>query len=248
MAGIAQVVSNKLGSDGELPMAVEVIGYQKVYSTYAEIYGRTVRVIKRWVKIGRDALEQGRGSMPPMDEPWRMPEWWQHHMKHKVPDDIRELAEKTRPESLDEIQQDVTQNHESLDMTSVQGVNDMGLEMMQKVVAVRGNQVAEAYAIGNDQLISKAERNLSDAVKTLRMLEKTQADMAKSGGAMVNKKAAETEFAQAISRLSSAILPAMLKVAQLVAPDKDRDELRDICIRERDNCFSVVKNNLLGAA
>ena len=248
MGAKADVVSVKGAAAGELPMDCEVVGYQKTNGEYGKIYDRDARGIKRWTAKGRKAVAEGAGYMPPLDEPWKMPEWWNLHMSQKCPEHILKLAEETMPEDLKEDEAPSEPALESVDLSGVEGVNDMGLSLMQKVVAVRGKELAAAYAAGRGVDINSAEKRLNDAVKSLRMLEKTQADMAKSGGALLSKDMVRSEIVPVVNRLSTSFLPAIIRAIQRVAPQVSREDARAVAVEERDACFTVLKGSLLEVA
>lgn len=244
----ADVVSVKGAAADELPMDCEVVGYQKTNGEYGKIYGRDARGIKRWTAVGRKAVAAGSGYMPPLDEPWKMPDWWADHMKHTCPGEMLKLADETRPDDLKEEEAPSEPALESVDLDDVQGVNDMGLSLMQKEVTLSGKRLALAYEKGDRIKINTAKKDLADAVKTLRMLEKTQADMAKSGGSLVSKDVVRSEIVPVVNRLSSSFLPAMMKAVQRLAPSLSREEIRAVCVEERDACFTVLKGSLLELA
>src|SRR6267378_2571093 len=48
-------------------------GYLEELPHYAEVYKRSVRQIKRWIKAGRYAKPR---ELPPLDQPGKMLAWW----------------------------------------------------------------------------------------------------------------------------------------------------------------------------
>ena len=245
MRAKADVVSVKGAAAGELPMDCEVVGYQKTNGEYGKIYDRDARGIKRWTAKGRKAVADGAGYMPPLDEPWKMPEWWDLHMSQKCPDHILKLADETMPEDLKEDEAPSEPALESVDMDDIEEVGDMGLGLMRKEVALAGTKLALARKNRDRHEIRAAKSDLEDAVKTLRMLEKTYADMAKSGGDLVSRNQIGQEVKPGIIRLSSSFLPAMMKAVHRLAPSLSREEVRVVCVEERDACFSVLRGTLL---
>lgn len=222
----------KVLGDGELPMNVEVTGYQHAVKYYADFYGVSDRTVKRWKTVGRKC-----GELPPLDDVVRFVDWWGVRMTHRVPDNIMRLLPAVAPK--------VEEKLDSVDLGGVAEITDMGLSTMRRVVAVKAKAVTDAYEVGDSGKISRAEKDLEGAVKTLRMLEKTHADLAKAGGDLVSKSWVRAELGPMMGRLSSSVLVAMIKAAQILAPDAGRDAVRAVCVGERDKCFSVVRGELV---
>lgn len=232
MGSALQPSSVKVLKDGELPMSVRVVGYQQGLNWYADFYGVSDRTVKRWKAIGKE-----KGEMPPLDDVKMFVEWWSIRMKHKCPENILRLvpAEVVEPE----------QRLESVDLGSLEGVSDMGLSSMRQIVQVRGKAVTDAYLKGNDVQISQAEKRLESTIKTLRMLEKTASDMEKAGGDLASRSQIRSELAPMITRLSTSILEAMVKAAQKIAPEVERDRILAVCTVERDSCFNILRGELV---
>jgi hypothetical protein len=63
--------------------------YPQGIDRYARQYRRSVRALKRWSRIGKEKS----GTLPPLDDPAKMPDWWAKHMPYRaVPADILALA------------------------------------------------------------------------------------------------------------------------------------------------------------
>lgn len=76
------------GSDGaENSSSLAVLHPTQAH--YAAVFGVSVRTIKTWIAIGRDARPPER---PPLDEPARMKDWYSRHMTNRVPDRLVDLA------------------------------------------------------------------------------------------------------------------------------------------------------------
>lgn len=78
---------NLSAEEAEAPARSDYAAY---LHEYVPIYGRTVRVIKRWIEIGRAA--KPTPELPPLDDPEAMLTWWPRHMKWKVPDELLAAA------------------------------------------------------------------------------------------------------------------------------------------------------------
>ena len=57
------------------------------YRDHAERYGKSVRTVKAWVRIGKEVNDP-----TPLDDPAAMIEWWTRWMQHLVPDSLWRAA------------------------------------------------------------------------------------------------------------------------------------------------------------
>ena len=228
-------VSEELLTGDDLPLVVSIKGYQKKASWYADFYGVSERTVKRWKEVGRKC-----GEMPQLDDVVKFVEWWSVHMKHKVPESILKLLPAEPEAELDPV---AAEPVNPLDLDSFDEVSDMGLSMMRKVVSVNGRELSEAYMKGSG--VSRAQKDFDSSVRSLRALEKTHADLAKSGGDLVSKKAVQSELAPIIGRMSSSFLEAMVRVVQTVSPGVERDDALAVCKPERDRCFNALRGELV---
>lgn len=237
--------SEKLLGGNELPLVVSVQGYQRGVVFYAEFYSTTDRTIKRWKAVARKAGKR----LPPLDDPVDMVVWWGEVMSHKVPDKLLVRAEEVIGDVVDDIDavdDDEEVFRDAVNLGEVEVVGDMGLDTMRRVVGVRISAVAAAYQSGKESDITGAERRFEGAVKTLRMLEKTQADMAKAGGDLVSKTWVRAELGPMLMQLSSSVLEAMIRGGEKLSPGLSREEALEAFTPERDKCFRVLRGELVG--
>lgn len=63
-------------------------------SPYETIYATSIRTVKRWRQDGADHVPP---RLPPLDEPWRMAQWWREVKKRRVPEVLLALEEAGPP-------------------------------------------------------------------------------------------------------------------------------------------------------
>lgn len=70
-----------------MPRAAAKPAKKATYRDHAKRYGKSVRTVKGWAAIGKEA-----GDPAPLDDPEAMIDWWTRRMQHRVPDTLWKAA------------------------------------------------------------------------------------------------------------------------------------------------------------
>ncbi len=224
----------------ELGMEVERKPGSRTAAEYGARYGLSVRQVMRYRKRGRDVEES-----PPFDDPLALLAWCERWMTYKPAAGIRKAAEEaqlsnwTVDESMKEAE--TVETVPSVDIGDVEGVVDLGLPTMRKIVAVKGQALSQAYAGEDKGARRTAEKEFNEAVESLRKLEATQLQLAKAGGDLVPWDEVEAMISSQAARLGDEVLVGMLRFGKKLAPEMDGATLRKLAEMTRDEVFQVFK-------
>jgi hypothetical protein len=150
---------------------------------YAEIYRRSARQLKRWVKAGRYAKPP---EFPPLDSPEKMLAWWNRmltagQLKQKPPAVLEQFA-------IDAVK----------DKTSAAGLGSItvskltveeGAELKQarQFLAATATQLSDAYEKGDDASIGRVQNRWKQALDAVRLASEHDRRSAIASGDLLSK-------------------------------------------------------------
>lgn len=83
------VLESPPASDGAGESRRARLGYRYPLAHYCGPLKASERTLKLWISLGRGVTPP---DLPPLDEPWRLAEWYARHRKNRVPDHLLWLA------------------------------------------------------------------------------------------------------------------------------------------------------------
>ena len=200
-------------------------------------YGTTVRTLDRIV-----AKAEAVKSIPDLFNARELEKWVVTYTGRKASRWLREAASKVVGEVAEAGQEPVMVAAVNFD--EAQESADMGLSTMRKIVSLAGLEVAEAYESGDKLRRADAMRELSEAQKSLRLLEKTAVELEKSGGDLVSKEKIATVMVRQVKRLGSVMQKELEDFLAGKFPELEREEIRQEVVEVRDRAFGNFKVDL----
>ncbi len=182
--GIAELDQSPVG-DTSLPG-----DYLHELKDYAKLYGRSVRQIKRWTKLGRDARPR---DMPPLDRPGKMLAWWNRNIKLPPPPILEQFA-------LDEAKGTEAEAPGALkgvDVNQLDVAEGVALKQAKRFLAATAGQLEEAYKTGNDAMIGRLQPRWEKALSAVRLAEDSERKAAERSGDLLPR----VEVLSAINQL-----------------------------------------------
>jgi hypothetical protein len=114
----------KAGEGGEVELFPAAVPGKRNWEELAAMYGKSVRTLKRYDQDGRES-----GDPPVLEEPGKMREWWQKHMKQQVPPWLLKAEKNFSVPAEEEVLVDVPPDETDEDPEEVEVLADeMGLE------------------------------------------------------------------------------------------------------------------------
>lgn len=171
-------------SNLQVPPAAERKQYRKHLKDYCATYDTTLRPIKRWLEIGREAVEQKKpgAALPPLDEPELMAGWWENHMTQRVPAKILALAAAGQAPAAAE-----ARKAEAVDVSKL-NIEDLdSLRQAKRYLGAVDANLSAAYASGDEAQIRRWQKPFNEAIETVRKLEAAQREADKAAGEVIPK-------------------------------------------------------------
>ena len=147
------------------------------------VYGKSARTLKRYDQTGRQV-----GDPCPLEEPEKMPDWWQKHMKQQVPAVILAAAKgKAAPAAAVEVKSEPVNEPDETPMDEPVGEDEMGLERtLERLARVEVQLSRKATKSGQtkawldtvSRMSTVAEKLRIEAVRVGKLLPRDQVEEA----------------------------------------------------------------------
>ncbi len=239
--------------------------YRHKLSHYVPILGLKgkdpERKLKRWIAAGR---EKSPPDLPPYDQPQLMAEWWRRNMTWKVPDYIQVLEHRAADTTPGSEPQDAppgptiaspstpTKNGETqaeptgvpmfLDM-GAEVSSDIGLQQVRALVQATFTQLQRCLETGHISQANSYRREWQTLVGTLRQWEKDIVKIQEGKGEVLRTRVINTELVRIFTVIRHSFSNALLEMAEVLAPEMEPSERREMCAKHRDKCFSHLKTS-----
>jgi hypothetical protein len=171
--------------DGSPPATLGRAKYLKPLEEYEEIFETKKRGIKKWIARGKAAIrEKIQGaSLPPLDEPEKMKDWWARHMSQRCPDKILRLALEAQTQGATA----GAAGNRSIDVKSFDLEEDDVTKQARGFLAAAAHNLTQAYTGGQDADIERGSRRWDKAMDSFKKAEATARAAAKQRGDLISR-------------------------------------------------------------
>jgi hypothetical protein len=241
----------------EAPSRLRSDQYQQPLRVYAnQIWpekrtDNSVRTLKRWVALGREADPQ---DFPPFDQPDQLAAWFERHHTWKAPDDLKrfEAGAETGKTAVPPVAESPGADPEEAalppmppmlldldaDMTA-----DVGLQQVKTLVQATFNQMQVALKRENMTAYNSLRREWQQLVGILRQWEKDIVKIQEGRGDVLRTRVINTELVRIFTTIGQSFFNSLLKVLDDHAPQLPADERRRIALDQRDLAFLHLKGS-----
>lgn len=177
--------------------------YPKKLPEYAAFYGKDERTIKRLIRRGKEV-----DSLPPLDEPVKMPAWWRRNMDHEVPDWLLGFTDPSARNG-DGGSAPAGGTGDSGDAAPRDFSQVKSLSIEENVAALRQSHAVNKHLYDealhskepNEQTIALRQRNYERTFELLRKAETSLIELKQKSGDLIDKESVRAELAQVFESL-----------------------------------------------
>jgi len=175
------------------------VTYLHELKDYAEIYQRSPRQIKRWIRAGRNAKPP---DLPPLDNRAEMLAWWNRML---VAEQLRQkppaILEHYAIEAARDVAPAAAPGFAALDVSSLKVEEGIALQQAREFLAATAHQLKEAYASGQDAMIGRVQARWEKALGAVRLAEDSERRAAMSRGDLLPKHEVLSELSQVLEMI-----------------------------------------------
>lgn len=207
----------------------------KTFEESAKIYGVTARAVQKWAAIGEDS-----GDPCPYDLPESMPEWFRRQ-DMRVPDGVAKAAIKNRGVAALAAPRELPSPPEG-----EPGSYDTLLQSSRHVHEVAMKLYHEACESGDADQIGLLQKNLIEAAKNLRSVEKDSPAILKAQGELVQVAEVRTELQRICGAVPQLLRAALEKLLVASIPDRSarkaaaRSIVEEACVNLKSCRYTVT--------
>ncbi|GAA5139339.1 hypothetical protein GCM10023213_19850 [Prosthecobacter algae] len=253
-----------LPSNRPIVKRITTESYRHKLSHYVPVLGLKgkdpERKLKRWIAAGR---EKSPPDLPPFDQPQLMPEWWRRNMTWKVPDYIQAFEQQAADATPEAATAERLPDPQQAPTTTVPGKpaeagteqtgvpmfldmgaevsSDVGLQQVRALVQATFNQLQRCLESGHVTQANSYRREWQTLVGTLRQWEKDIVKIQEGKGEVLRTRVINTELVRILTVMRHSFSNALLEMAEILAPQMEPSERRDMSGKLRDKCFSHLK-------
>ena len=175
------------------------VRYPEKLAVYALRFGRSVRILKNWIVLGKSANPP---ELPPLNRPEQLPDWFVRHMKTPCPPDLLAAAQVAIKDFSGKVpppEKSLTISDRRLaavpQMTSPSGDH---LERLRGHVEAAEARLISAQQSGSVADLAQAERAYGAFYDLYRKARETEGTLSKTFGDLVSKQEASVELSALI--------------------------------------------------